>query len=437
MISFHACKNIGRHCFERYFNELHRIRLKNLKKSSLYPIKSGFEGGAMAITKAKVDQIKKKIREELVPLESDKAQRLKHILKKIHLLAADTSEQRVMKKFIYIMSALVHHERWGGLTQTQINHQRRHAIEILKSLHISPDSTSLGYLYGEVWQISSQISRQNGDHWISTWEQNLARRLSQSPNLKARMLLADGIRAHRLGHGPLALDRIHKAQDLGLPDSLKFIAAINEIQILRLQGLSSTVIDKIGSIAEMNLDESQEKNLHWELMCTKAILSEDCTDIVNAVAVKESHYQPVYYLEAFLWNNATPFRCVKKIAKVSSMARNRSLAVHKHGFMYTVAKTLEEIKDLKVPLSFRIDAVGQLLSQKNQLMTIEKELLLLSAVTRWLIYSSAYDLAALTLNEYESICYKISGGKCRDPFGSVDKYYDKDWYLPPDYRKAG
>ena len=94
------------------------------------------------------------------------------------------------------------------------------------------------------------------------------------------------------------------------------------------------------------------------------------------------------------------------------------MKVHKLGYFYRCARVLEDCYDSEIPYDLRIKVVGETLRKRNELVSIQKELLVMAAFAHWLLRSHARRHADLVLREYETMSFNISSGKTDDSLGA-------------------
>src|SRR5262249_46003728 len=139
----------------------------------------GISGAPMAArtwTQKLVTACQSEVRAELVQIQESKGvhARLQAALRAIADLDADDTGQGRLRRYVYVMSALVHHERHGGLTPAQINRLVDLGYAILQAQGVVLGSKHLGSLYGDLHLIKSQILRLEGASWPAAWEQEMA-----------------------------------------------------------------------------------------------------------------------------------------------------------------------------------------------------------------------------------------------------------------------
>src|SRR5205085_936296 len=83
-----------------------------------------------------------------------------------------------LKRFIYAVSALAQHVRYGGLTSIKVRQLHELAHAILKREQIEPVNSQLSFLYGDLYLMLSQARYWLGELHDSVWDQEISRLLS-------------------------------------------------------------------------------------------------------------------------------------------------------------------------------------------------------------------------------------------------------------------
>ncbi len=207
------------------------------------------------------------------------------------------------------------------------------------------------------------------------------------------------------------------------------MARIGRVRCWRLLQEYATCLHHIEIWSQKDSSERFINELHWERLCVTASCYQDLEPMILAVQRKGSHYQAVYVLESYLWAMSWPQRkWLDRLAKVSTVARNKTLRAKEVGFFLKAALCLEECSDSNIPLIVRIKALGNILKERNQFLAVDREMLFLVASSRWLAKSHSPTLAATVLGEYEGTSFKISRGKSNDSLNVASDLFSRSWY---------
>jgi hypothetical protein len=299
-------------------------------------------------------------------------------------------------------------------------------LDILKVSKIDPNTSKLGFLYEELFLVRSQILRNQGQHWRSAWDLQLAQRwnTNKSEDMIARANLARGIRMLRLGFADLAKQEFLAAAHSLLPNRQRIRARIGLIQALRFSGAFEDCLQEIHSTQKISdIDQDQFMHLDWEKISLLAQREHDLNPMIKAVSARGTHHTSGYFLEAFLWQQAiAKEKWAERLPKVRSVGRSRSLGAIKEGFIYKACIALEQCQLSETPLTLHLDNLGEVIANRHQLISVEWELLLLAAAGRWLVKKKQNHLAILCYKEYSTLLNKLAN--TNDPFRLLEEKLD-------------
>lgn len=354
-------------------------------------------------------------------------------MRKIADLADDESPRGQLRRFIYIVSALVHHEKHGGLTTAQIKRAVEVARGILQINGVKPGSSRLSFLHGELHLVLSQIYRHEGQHWQAVWEQQMAIYDAKQnlPGGARFQALSLAHRSLRLGHARLALLYYEQANaSEKLKDSAKESAHLGMAKALRLSGRIEQAKELIARLRnDAKLSSNAMRELIWEQICLGAHSTQDLSDMLAGVRTGKMHYDGIFLLEASLWTRAVAQRqWMGRIIKVTTMGRKKDLNARRFGYFYQAVLQIERCYDQDVPLPIRIRELGEILASKDHFTTIDKELLMWVAAARFLARVSSFALASLTLSEYVALSLKLSQGETQDVLGIAADLIERPWF---------
>ena len=385
-----------------------------------------------------IDEAKRRIKAQLDSIQekAGERQRFQAIQQGIRQLESSTEPKDLLDLYVYIVSALVHHKNFGGLNPSQIRKMTSLAYQILQMQDIQPETSQLGFLYGEIHMALSQIHRISGEHLTAAWEQQFSQHVSRKhpPGGPHYQALASAIRSMRLGQVHRALENYILAAEDTTNRRRIWTARLGQIRCLRLMQQFEEASQLIRSMFDsINIhDEASERfqlELHWEKICIDASKEANLDAMIQAVNRKSSHYQAVYLVEAHLWSLAAPQRRWQgRLPKVATILRNKKLQSKDLGFFVKAAQQLEECHDSQIPLVVRVRALGHIIGDLHHFIAIDRQLLFYIAAARWLARIHSPELASIMLGEYEGYSLKITRGHCNDVLNLAGDILDRPWF---------
>lgn len=382
-----------------------------------------------------IDQERQAIKAELDAAAEggDLSKRLDIALRKIGDLAPDASPIAQLRRYIYVVSALVHHERNGGLSGSQIRNLTDVALAILAVLRIKPGFSKAARLHGDLKLVLSQIHRKEGHHWLAAWEQQMAHFMARGhpSGGEGFQSLALANRALRLGHNALALSELDAAEkditDQRLRDRVRF----ERVRAFRLaRRFDDADRSSREALQNSGMDKSMRLEFEWEELCREVQRTGDLSRMLSSVKPNQSHHNSGYIIEASLWARIPlSLEWMEKMTKLSTAVSKVERYPKQIGYTYECALQLERCYDLEIPLPMRMEAIGQVLSRANMFMTVDMELLLWAAVARWLSRSKAFRLANLVLSEYQWMSVRLTDGQGKDSLGLLGDLFGREWIV--------
>lgn len=380
-----------------------------------------------------IDSVKAEIKRELDALmkKDGEAAKLKYASRRIDELAQSSDQESQLRCFVYVMSVLVHQERYGGLSHAQIRKIVDISQSILMLQGIKAGTSKLSYLHGELHLVLSQIYRKSGEHWLALWEQQLSTYASARAKVggKGFEMLSAANRNLRLGLAHIAIGQFAEAEKEKVEGSSFEKARLGRIKATRLAGelgeaqelCHATVTDHV-----KDFSEGGQLELAWEEHSLIAQRENNPSSLINASKRGKPHYQSVFLLETFLWLKAHRSTLwLKQVSSIKTLARNKDLKPQDLGFFFQACLELERATDEAISPMVRLESLGYLISNTKHLLTIDRELLLWVAVIRWLIQNNRMMLVESALGEYQSLSLKLTSGKSRDVMNTAEDLIEK------------
>ncbi len=378
-----------------------------------------------------IDEMKRNVKAELdqVLAASNESSRLNYILEQIQGLEEATESAALLRRFILVMSALVHHERYGGLGKKQIQDLGTLGQAILRVVGVKTGHNPTSFLHAEMHAIMSDIHYSNGEFLPSLWERQLGAHASvMTPEHLSRQNYGMGLSALRLGNVTSAVLFFEKAltegEDQGHHDRIR----MHLLKAKRLSGdLEQARAMAVRCAAEIE-NEACLNELKWEKALIDLRESQDLGELFSLSKRGQPLHTSSYLLELFLWTTGhAKTKWGEKIAKVSTLGSQRSLDFHRYTHLFAVAQNLEQAYDAEIPFAKRLLDIKKILPRIQLLRQVDQELLSWLSLARWLYRSHHYPMASMIFHEYQGLCLKLSGGQSRDVLSMAQDLEGVDW----------
>ena len=349
--------------------------------------------------------------------------RLQFTMQQIAETQEDPSPDAQLTRFVHIVAALSHHARWGGLSEKQARQLTQVGEAILISHGVEPTTSSLSFVWGELYLSEGQIQRSAGETWRSLWQQHMAHLQSRrSPVCESHFqALIVGNRSLRLGHLDVAIRAFDSALAGNLPTRGREQALISRINAYRLQGESETAKQLSIEAEATGLSDLASLELRWETLCNDAGRTGELQSMVVSVDRQGEFRKAPFMIESFLWTRAVRSKAfedrvpnMRNLRRITGVQLDDSIAMQ--AFFHS-ALQIEQCGESDRPLSQRLEKLGDLIATRDRLPSLDKELLFLAASIRWLLRAKQKGFAATVLSEYRARCRQLSQGRLDDVLG--------------------
>ncbi|MFW7381599.1 MAG: hypothetical protein ACOH5I_22515 [Oligoflexus sp.] len=372
-------------------------------------------------------------------LAQPKDERLAHFLTQVTNLKDGTSPDTSMRAYIYAMFALNTHLQFGGLRSSQVKDLLNLTEAMLTLGGVKPRTSSLAYLYGEIHMVTSQLHVLGGEALLASWEQQIAIHLSgnQLQDHSDYQDLQAGMQALRLGFTGLAKEDFQRVWQNSQDPKLRSRAGIHLLRCMRLahQLDEATALDQ--ELRQSELTEKAILELDWEYVCRLLLEQQDPEPLFRLVRRGKPHYRPGYLLEAFFWARALPgMEWQARLPKLKTLRQKKEFDFQHYTIFLRSAQELEKAEDTEIPLQHRLQHAKKILSSVQDLQDIDKHLLVIAALLRWLIRSNYRRLARLLYAEYAAMSRRLSHTQTSDVLGIFTDIPNKAWLLSDVSRKS-
>ncbi|SMF15910.1 hypothetical protein [Pseudobacteriovorax antillogorgiicola] len=360
-------------------------------------------------------------------------ERFQFILERLQNFGDSVRGNDILKAFIFGMSALNHHLKYGNLSPSEVNGLFQLAENHLKVSGLKPQASKNAYLYGELYLLMSQIHLLEGSPWESLWEQQYALLASGSsyPEGKGLFYLSLGIRALKFGNAQSAIAAFATAEKEGVSGNTLFKVRLGLARAHRLSHdmqSAQKVIESTRSLS--NIPDSFLRELVWEEACCQILAGSDLQALVDLVMKKRSHFLPSYIFECFFWAlSSSSTKWMQTLPKIRPLSRRKGIDIDRTNLFYRFAFEFERAYDSEVPFLVRLRKVCAILKKVKQLRNIDKEMLVWMAACRWFTRRNQKFLAHSAFFEYKSLSLRLSGGRVGDTLSLAEDLLSKSWDL--------
>ena len=367
-----------------------------------------------------IDDVKRRVRDTLDHLcESENMSRLKAIENRLRRLPLDDGTSD-LERYVLLMSGLVHHIRYGGLSESQVRKSSKLIESIFLVNEIGPGRKQVASLYSEYKWVASQLRKKEGMHFASAWELGLAVTGSQNfPGGDSFANLMTGHRLLRVGRAGAAAEHYEKILSTG-SEAFFERAVLGLVMAMRLGRQHELLGHRLREFRQHDgLSEPALLELRWHEMCLEYESTGNIKPLLGATRRGRSHYSAPYIMEASLWSRLTINREYSdKVVRMRSLKKQTTLKIgSQQQHLVPFISVFEDCYDVEIPLHLRKEGLHRQLSQMHRVQFADKVLLIWAAAVAFLYRCKATDLAQLALHEYVSFSYRCSDFQDCDALG--------------------
>ena len=359
-------------------------------------------------------------------------ERQNYCLEQITRLANQNADPASMQRYIYIMHALNLQLQTRSLSESQQRDLFSLAEAILSVAGIKAKRSRLAFLFGELHLIQASLHQQAGQALHAAWEQQIAIILS-GPEIAGGhryQSLQSALQALRLGFANQSLRHLQVILNKPQSDTINAQAILIGLQLHRLRA-DWLGFDAWAHTYQSRLPQTEhyQREFSWESQLAANRRQEsDLKAILRTIRPQASHDKPGYILEAFFWGHASHRdEHRSSLPKLKSLRQRKGLSFHGYPIYWRCANELEKLYDQDIPLQHRLASAKKLLEWRSQLPGIDKELLVLASLLRWLVRSQLKPLARLLLNEYRAKSRLLSDQNHEDALSIFSDLKQKSW----------
>ncbi len=346
-------------------------------------------------------------------------------LGRIAELHDDITSEGLLRRFVFCVSALHYHLQFGGLDGRQIKSVIDTATALIRAQLGMSRRGLAGDLLGELSLVRSQIERAGGEHFLAAWNLELSARSMDLNDANRRIVTLTGraMRQMRLGNSEDVLADSDRLEALEINNRERAQICFMRAQIHRFGHQFDAAMQAIdrGMVHARGISD-QEEALAFEKLLLVAQQTGNLRPVTNSVRARGDHFDATRFLEVHLLTKAAPRKIwLNQVATISTRARANNLAVHRLGTTYDAALCLENCYDPEIPTEFRLAELGEMLAKRNQLPTLQQELMFLAGAYAWLLRGRFNELARMIGRDYMALSQRASMGLSDDALSVMDE----------------
>ncbi len=330
----------------------------------------------------------------------DAGERLRYCLGRV--FEEKVGAQGLVTRFLFAQLALSLHARHDLLSRAETAKLVAMAHRLLQLARIKPTSSRLAFLYADLYEALAEVHGAEGDRWAQIWDYQKAQLLSRKAPRRQRseqiMTTAAGL--FREGKGKVAHELVQQTSGEG-----PWLASL-----FRLRGEYATARVR------------QPNATPWDLAWTDAMEKRDPAVLFGLYRRERGVKTELPVVDLWLWSRAVAQTKAMDESGLPSVRQLRRGGVGKDRSdeaVFAAATAIEALYDSERPLEQRVDGSREILALAAKTATIERELLCLAALCRWLFRFNQMDLAICVLARYRDLAQGASGGVTDDPFGAL------------------
>jgi hypothetical protein len=178
-------------------------------------------------------------------------------------------------------------------------------------------------------------------------------------------------------------------------------------------------------LANYDLTVAELQAATWEQLAARALKKGDLLELSQNIRRRGSHYLPTYICEGRLLQWASnQKRYIENSPSFTTLRNDREMKIHLAEACYAALWSLERANDSSNLLTKRMEFACDAVSDRHLLDSVEQELLVLAATSRFLFREGHENLCSMVINEYRSLCFRITNGQLADVLGLLQDIFD-------------
>jgi hypothetical protein len=383
-----------------------------------------------AISSQTINGLTAKLKEEIncFDREIDHDGIAAHLLEKIEILSHRNHPYDRCDLLVHVLFALNLHAEFPKFSAATIKRLLSIAEAVQAVIGKHSRYRRCSFIYGDLHTIMSRIHNAKGEHWLSIGEHQKATRFYVNNQNRSQTFQLAGL-AKRLTR----VGQIHKSISIYLSILRINGKASNPSVILALAHCYKIIGDftesrkAIDWLKDVPMTQAMKHEITWLEISLDLHQGSTLLPLAKAIKPESTLYQPIYLAEAHLLAFAKSSDFQTRLVRVETLRKRTDLGLKGLGFLLKTIRFLEDIYSEDLSIEIKLTKVGNFLDRKSRLHSIEHELFLLAALSRWAMVSRLYDFAGILLEEYRLLNLKLTRGKSQDSLGLLTDLVKRRW----------
>lgn len=349
-----------------------------------------------------------------IEAQPDLDARLHMILQQVMGTSTKTSPEIRLDRYVWAIYALIHHQSYGGLSQRQIDHVSDLAELLILAQGTTAQNTRLPQLFSDLYSMRSSIFKKEGRHWIAAWELIKGGRLldEKKPLQLSRFQLNASRGLLRLGSPSICLTFLDAAAATATDPMLRLQMVLTKVMAFRLSMKLEAAKELIQKHLTLDIAPAFRLEFEWHLACIEVQESQQLSSMLNLIKSGRPHGITEYVLEAILWGLVTKSKqWIPLLPPAHALARRKNMELNSKDPLFRCVMVIQQCYNGDNALKVRLQDLGRALEESQQIIGIDREILVWLAAIRWLERIKADTYADLAKLKYTSLVDLVSDGR--------------------------
>jgi hypothetical protein len=354
-----------------------------------------------------------RVRETLSAISEDSfnAERLAFCAGKVVAFSVNQTPEEHIELYVWIIQALLHHSRIGGLKSAEVNRLHQLALQLLALYRVRPGTTKVGDFHADLAHVMSHVEYGCNRPWVSLWELNNAERHRDNDgNRNVSTELSVATRLFKIGSLDEAREIFVKHSEHEIT-SYQVRALLGLAKVDRWKGLGDESWRWIEQAQSVEFDVPADLVLEteWEAILNRAIRSGNIEELYEVFSSKSRFYSEVYVLEANLWCLAlNPHAVPRDKPTMLQLQNRRNLRLMTCPEVYDALKHFEACDDKERSFESRMEAAQSIFELSFAMAGTDAPPLSLVALAKWIKAHRLDSQLNLIVHRLKSLCHQRS-----------------------------